>query len=102
MTTPNVVRVQRGYFRAYRAENLSARRSYDRELKKWHYRLGWAEWLIVEMVAYWHAEATNLDQRTLDAILYSRPTSNQWMNYVSAGRSRLSTGSPAKQIPFTG
>ena len=102
MTTPNLVRVQRGYFRAYRSENLSARRSYDRELKKWHYRLGWAEWLIVELIAYWHAETTEAGQPTLDAILYSRPTSNQWMSYVSAGRNRLSIGSPEKRIRSTG
>lgn len=102
MTIPTHVRVERGYFRRRYAERKDVLRSEASERFRWRYRLGWAEWLISDLTAYWHAEKTGHDQKTLDAILFSQPTSDQWMSYVSAGRSRLSTGSPERQIQSTG
>jgi hypothetical protein len=101
MTISTSTRVQRGYFRVYREKNLNVLRSYNAGYKRWLYRLGWAEWLIEELTEYWSAEAMGVTPPKLDTMLHSRPTSGQWMNYVSAGRSRLSTGSPEKRIPST-
>lgn len=101
MTIPTHVRVERGYFRRRYAARRDVLRSEASERMRWRYRLGCAEWLIEELVAYWYAEANGHDQMTLDAILFSRLTSDQWTSYVSAGRSRLSTGSPEKPIPST-
>jgi hypothetical protein len=98
MSIPTHVRVERGYFKRYYERTKEVRRSEASERMRWHYRLGWAEYLIEELVAYWYAESTGQDQRTLDAILHFQPTSDQWTRYVSAGRSRLSIGSHEKQI----
>lgn len=102
MTIPTHVRVQRGFYRRYYERTAEVRRQKKREDERWRYRLGWAEWLIEELETYWYAESSGHDQKTLDAILCSRPTSDQWTVYVSAGRNRLLTGSPEKPIQSTG
>lgn len=102
MTITTHIRVQRGYFRRRYAERRDVLRPKESERQRWRYRLGWAEWLITELIAYWYAEATGESRQKLESMLFSQPTSDQWMSYVTAGRNRLSTGSPHTRTPFIG
>lgn len=102
MTIDTHIRAQRGYFRRYRQENLDEIRLRDAGEKRCRYRRGWANWLVAELIAYWYAEQHGLSQQTLDQILYSLPTSNQWMSFASDGLNRRSTGSHAKRTRSTG
>src|SRR5688572_26066500 len=102
MTITTHTRVQRGYYRRYYAENRDDIRPRERENKRCRYRRGWANWLMAELRAYWSAETMGVSQKTLDAILYSLPTSSQWMTFACVGRSKHSTGKSETQIRSTG
>jgi hypothetical protein len=102
MTITTHTRVQRGFYRCYYQRTAEIRREKAREGSKCRYRRGWANWLIAELIAYWSAERMGVSNQRLDTMLYSQPTSSQWMSYASVGRSKRSTGSPAGPTQSTG
>lgn len=98
MTISTHVRVSRGYFRSYYDRTVDIRREKAREARICRYRRGWALWLIAELREFWSAEARQKSQPTQDC-----PTiSNQWMSYVSDGRSKPSIGRAVLRIRSIG
>ncbi len=97
MTVTTHTRVERGYFRRYYKQTGAIRRSEARENFRCRYRRGWARWLIVELCAYWSAEATGASPQILESILFSLPTSDQWMRYACDGPNKRSIGKKGRQ-----
>lgn len=103
MTIATETRVQRGYFRRYYQRTKPVRQEQARENRKCRYRRGWVKYLIAELHAYWSAERQGASsETTLQLILDYRPTSDQWMTYVCAGRSRHLIGRRQTRIRSTG